>query len=319
MAITRARTLERRASRYLRMRDLELLTELAHSGSMAKAAQALSISQPSVSKAIADLEASLGVKLLDRGFAGARLTVYGEVLSRGAHLTLSELRQCLRDIDALADPEAGELRIGAPDAVTAGLVGAAVVNFTRRYPRAFVEVVTAGTTSGIFSELRERAVDLMVGRIPRDTAAADLAIEVLLMSRYFVVCGAQSRWARLRKIDLADLRDAPWTIPTPVEVQRQLRQLFESHGLEPPRARVVTDSLSLRRELLASGDYLTLLATPAVNAFDNFAVKRLPIEHSILDTATAVVTLRHRTVSPAVARFIEILRPVAAALERKFR
>lgn len=192
MAIAQQRASERRASRYFRMRDLELLTALSHSGSMAKAAQEVSISQPAVSKAIADLEASLGVKLLDRNFAGARLTVYGEVLSRSAHLTLNELRQCLRDLDALADPEAGEVRIGAPEPVTAGLVGGAIVNFTQRYPRAFIQVVSASTSSGRFTELRNRAVDLMVGRIPRGIAGNDVAAEVLFTERRFVVCGTQS-------------------------------------------------------------------------------------------------------------------------------
>jgi DNA-binding transcriptional LysR family regulator len=321
MAIAGARGPERRASRYFRMRDLELLNALAHSSSMAKAAQMLSISQPAVSKAIADLEGSLGVKLLDRGFAGARLTVYGEVLSRSAHLTLNELRQCLRDIDALADPEAGEVRIGAPEPVTAGLVSAAVVNFTRRYPRAFVEIVNAHTSQGTFSELRERKADLLVGRIPRDVAADDLAIEMLFTEHRFVVCGARSRWARLRKIGLAELRDGPWVVATPGEAQTELRQAFESYGLEPPRARVVSNSLQLRRSLLASGDYLTLLTMPSINAFesDHFVLKRLPIELPMLDSPFAIVTLRHRTLSPVVGRFIECLRPVAASLERKFR
>lgn len=321
MAITRVRALERRASRYFRVRDLELLTALEHSGSMAKAAQALSISQPSVSKAIADLEASLGVKLLDRSFAGARLTVYGEVLSRSAHLTLNELRQCLRDIDALADPEAGEVRIGAPELVTAGLVSAAVVNFTRRYPRAFVEIITSSTERGTFTELRERAVDLMVGRIPRNLAADDLAAEVLFTERRFVVCGMQSHWARRRKIGLADLREAPWVVATPGEARAELRQAFESCGLEPPRPRVVASSQQLRGSLLASGDYVTLLTMVAVNAYESedFVLKRFPIELSMLDSPFAIVTLRHRTLSPLVGRFIECLRPVAASLERKFR
>lgn len=320
MAITTQRVSERRASRYFRMRDLELLTALSRCGSMAKAAQELSISQPAVSKAIADLEASLGVKLLERDFAGARLTVYGEVLSRSAHLTLNELGQCLRDLNALADPELGEVRIGAPEPVTAGLVGAAVVNFTRRYPRAFVEVISASTSTGIFTKLRERAVDLMVGRIPKDLAADDLAVEVLFTERRFVVCGASSRWARQRKIELAQLTEAPWVVSTHGEAQTELRIVFENNALEVPRARVIANSPQLRQRLLGSGDYLTLLTTPSINALesDHFRLKRLSIDLSVLNSPLAIVTLRHRVLSPVVGRFIECLRPVAAALERKF-
>ena len=314
-------TAERRASRYFRMRDLEFLTALAQTGSMAKAAQALAISQPAVSKAIADLEAALGVKLLDRSFSGTTLTLYGEVLTRSAHLTLNELQQCLRDIAALADPEAGEVRIGAPEPVTAGVLSGAVVNFSQRYPRTLIRVVAAPTSTGLFSELRERAVDVMVGRIPEKLAADDLAVEVLFTERRFIVCGAKSRWARSRKITLSELRDAAWIVATPGEAEAELRTVFESHGEDAPPAHVIANSPQLRQKLLASGDYLTLLTTPSIVAFesDHFALKRLPIDISVLDAPFAVVTLRHRTLSPVVGRFIECLRPVAAALERKFR
>src|SRR5262245_51681585 len=61
---------ERRLSRYLTLRDLHVLMTVAKCGSMGRAAVQLAVSQPAVSKAIADMERSLGVPLLDRSPRG---------------------------------------------------------------------------------------------------------------------------------------------------------------------------------------------------------------------------------------------------------
>jgi DNA-binding transcriptional LysR family regulator len=316
-----ARPRERRASRYFRMRDLELLSALARQASMAKAARELAISQPAVSKAIADLEAALGVKLLDRGFGGVQMTRYGEVVARSADATLSELRQCLRDLDGLADPEAGEVRIGAAEAVSAGFLADAVLAFTRARPRAFVEIVAARTVIGNYPELRDKRVDLMVGRVPRDLASEEIAVEVLFTERRFVVGAASSRWARRRTVALAELREAPWVVATPGEAEGELGAAFQSCGVAPPRARVIALSPQLRRKLLASGEYLALLTMPAIQAFidEDAGLKLLPIDLSILDSPFAIFTLRNRSLSPVVEGFIASLRPAAAALERRYR
>ncbi|HKT20385.1 MAG TPA: LysR family transcriptional regulator [Stellaceae bacterium] len=316
-----ARPRERRASRYFRMRDLELLSALARHASMAKAARELAISQPAVSKAAADLEAALGVKLLDRGFGGVQMTPYGELVARSADTTLSELRQCLRDLDGLADPEAGEVRIGAPEAVSAGFLADAVMAFTQAHPRAFVEIVAARTVVGDYRELRDKRVDLMVGRVPGNFASEEIAVDMLFTERRFVVGATCSRWARRRAVALADLREAPWVVATPGEAEAELGAAFQSCGIEPPRARVIAQSPQLRRKLLVSGEYLALLSIPAIQAFidEDAALKLLPIDLSLLDSPFAVFTLRNRSLSPVVENFIASLRPAAAALERRYR
>jgi molybdate transport repressor ModE-like protein len=69
-----------RIGRRLKLNDLHILMIVAESGSMGKAAKTLGISQPSVSKAISDIEHTIGVRLLDRSADGAALTVYGQAL-----------------------------------------------------------------------------------------------------------------------------------------------------------------------------------------------------------------------------------------------
>jgi DNA-binding transcriptional LysR family regulator len=71
---------DERIGRHLKLRDLHILTEVIHLGSMAKAAARLAISQPAVSKAIADIERTVGLRLLDRFPLGAEPTMYGSRL-----------------------------------------------------------------------------------------------------------------------------------------------------------------------------------------------------------------------------------------------
>ena len=104
-------------------------------GSMGKAAERLALSQPSVSKAIANIEHTIGVPLLDRTPQGVEITAYGLALLRRGSQAFGELKQGIKDIEFLADPTAGEVRVGCPEAFASGLLTKVLENFPRQYPR----------------------------------------------------------------------------------------------------------------------------------------------------------------------------------------
>src|SRR6266436_1765775 len=122
-------------SRRLKLRHLNALTAVAQWGNMAKAAEHLAISQPAVSKAIADLENILGVRLLDRRPQGVELTLYGRALLKRSIAIFNDLRTSLNELAFLEDPTAGELRIGTTEPMAAGLTGAIVDRLSRQYPK----------------------------------------------------------------------------------------------------------------------------------------------------------------------------------------
>src|SRR3954465_9159171 len=95
---------EQRISRELKLRDLHVLMTVARAGSMGKAASQLSVSQPAISKAIADMEAALGVKLLDRNPRGVVLTVYARALLDRGLVVFDELKQAVEHVNFLANP-----------------------------------------------------------------------------------------------------------------------------------------------------------------------------------------------------------------------
>jgi DNA-binding transcriptional LysR family regulator len=302
--------LEDHIGRRLKLRQLYILSTVVQWGSMAKAAARLAMSQPAVSEAVASLEAALEVRLLDRGPRGIEPTIYAQALLKRGTIVFDELRQGVRDIEYLADPATGEVRIGCPESLAAGFVPAMIDTFSRRYPRVIFEVVDAGTSGLEFRELRERRVDLILGRISRSFADDEIEVETLFDDRLFVVASAESQWARRRKIAPAELLEEAWILAPANNLVRLLfAEAFRGLGLEPPRAKVTSNSMNVRMHLLASGRFLTFIAASLLrhNA-KRWSLKALPVDLGIQQLPVAVATLRNRTLSPAVQLFIAHLR-----------
>ena len=307
---------ESRIGRRLRLRDLHILSAVAQWGSMAKAASHLAMSQPAVSEAIASLEAALGVRLLDRTPHGVEPTLYASALLKRGLVVFDELRQGIKEIEFLADPTAGEVRIGCPESLAAGFLPEMIDQFSRKYPRVLVHVASAPMATHEFRELRERTVDLSLGRILKPLADDEIDAEVLFQDEYFVVAGSRSPWARRRKVALADLLDEPWAFPPPNNVFASLMaQAFTAHGLELPRAAVTSYSAAIRTRLVATGRFLTIMAGSLLrhNA-ERWDLKALPIALDALNIPVAIFKLKHRTVSPVVEKFIEHLRAAAKSM-----
>src|SRR6185503_16540366 len=119
---------DRVASR-LKLRDLRLLDTVVRWGSMAKAASQLNLSQPAVSKAVAEMEHVLGVRLIDRGRHGVEPTPHGTALLKRGIAIYDELRQGVADIERLSAPGTGEVRIAASEPIAAGLLTMLISQF----------------------------------------------------------------------------------------------------------------------------------------------------------------------------------------------
>jgi len=306
---------ESRIGRRLKLRDLHVLFAVMHWGSMAKAAKHLAMSQPAVSKVIADLEDVLRVRLLDRSSRGIEPTIYAHALLKRGQVVFDELRQGIRDIEFLADPTAGEVRIASTETFASGLLPAAIDRLSRRYPHIIVHVIQASTATLEFRELRERKVDLVLARKPADFAADDLDIEILFNDSHRVVVGARSHWARRRKVALAELMNESWILPPNQVVSALIAEAFKAQGLEVPRGRVSAASFPLRNRLLATGRFISVLADSVLryNA-KQWSLKALPIDLRAEPRPIAIVTLKHRTVSPVVQLFVEHLRAAAKTM-----
>jgi DNA-binding transcriptional LysR family regulator len=309
---------DNRIGQRIKLRDLHILSVVVRWGSMAKAAMHLATSQSVVSEAIANLEAALRVRLLDRNPRGIEPTIYATTLLKRGHVIFDELREGIKDIESLADSTTGEVRLACPEFLAAGLIPDAIDGFTRLYPEIVCRVVDLDSTTLEYRQLHERSVDLIVARIPYAFADDDLNIEHLCDDSHFVVAGAKSPWVNRRNVTLADLVDEPWIVPASLVVNEVLQEAFEAQGLKIPAEKVITSFILMRNHLLATGRFLTVLPESVLryNA-KQWALRALPIKLRTKSRPIAIITLKNRTISPVVQLFIEHLRTVAKAFSRR--
>ncbi len=307
---------EHRVGRRVKLRDLHILLTVVQWGTMAKAASHLGMSQPSVSQAIAHLEDALRVRLLDRNPRGIEATIYARTLLKRANVVFDELQQGIRDIEFLANPTAGNVRIGCPESLAAGFVPAVVDRLSRRYPKVAVHLVAAQPGEQEFRELRERTVDVLLGRLFKPVTDDEIDTEVLCEDEFFVVAGAGTPWARRRKLALAQQMNEPWILfPANSLSGKYIEAGFQAHGLQLPKQHLTSFSMQLRFHLLAGGRFLTVLHHSVLrfNA-ERWSLKALPIDLLIRPMPIAIFSLKNRTLSPVVQLFVEHAREVARSM-----
>ena len=311
---------EARIGRRLRLRDLHVFFTTVQRGSMAKAAATLGVSQPAVSKVIAELEHTLGIRLLDRSARGVEPTIYGRALLTRGNAAFDELRQSVRDIEFLADPTVGEVRIGCQETIAAAILPSVIHRFSQAYPRVLLHVEQLGSLAAESSALRQRTIDvgIFLPVKPHDETllADDLNVEVLFHEQLVVVAGRQSHWARRRKIDLAELVDEPWVLTESDTLSHQrVAAAFAARGLGLPKTILLTLSTHLRTNLAASGHYIATIANSTLRVHgDRFSLKALPVDFPAHPWPALLVTLKNRTLSPVVGRFIQHVRDATRRL-----
>ena len=308
---------EARIGRRLRLRDLHILMAVVETGSMAKAALKLSVSQPAVSRAIADMEYVLGVRLLERSTRGVEPTRYGEALVRRSGAVFNELSQGVKEIEFLADPTAGELRIGAADPIAAAIVAPIMNRLSQDHKRIAFHVVT-GDLGTLLRELAGRNVELAMSRWYEGALLDGMDLEILFHDPYAVAAGARSPWVRRRKIKLSELLAEPWVLPPYDTFQgQQIAAAFRATGVEPPRPTLSTLSLNLRNTLLATGRFLTILPSFTLElAGKDSPLRALPVELNETRRPIAIVKLKNRSFSPLAELFVAKVHEITKTLSR---
>jgi DNA-binding transcriptional LysR family regulator len=298
-----------RIERRLKLQDLRTLISVVQAGSMHKAAERLAMSQPAVSRAIADLERAVGVRLLDRTPQGIEPTQYGRALIKRGVVMFDELRQGVRDIETLSDPSTGELRLGCSEVMASGPVAAVIEKLTRQHPRLMFHVLT-GATATLYRALTERNVELVIGRVAEGVAEGHMDVGRLFDDAVIVAAGAQNPWARRREIELAELMNEPWTLPPfDSEMGAIVLEAFRTCGLAPPQTTVIAGSTNMRNNLAGAGRFLTVMPEFALRLPGKFSsLKALPVELPNSRRTIRIVSVKSRSLSPLAELFIENMR-----------
>src|SRR5262249_26949353 len=152
-----------RIGRRMKLHDLHVLIAVVEAGSMNKAAALLNTGQSAISRTIADLEQTVGVRLVNRSPRGVEPTEYGRALLDGGTAVFDDLRRAMKTIEFLADPTAGEVRIGSSALLAGSFVSALVDRLSQRHPRIVFHLLT-GHVEAPHRPLSGRNVHLLIPR-----------------------------------------------------------------------------------------------------------------------------------------------------------
>jgi DNA-binding transcriptional LysR family regulator len=304
-----------RIGRRIKLRDLHILLAVTQFGSMGRASSELGVSQPVISKAIADLEHALRIKLLDRSPQGVEPTMYGRALIRCGMAVFDDLRRGVKEVEFLSDPTAGELRIGCTEPLAAGLISAVIGSLSQKYPRAEFHVVPGDTLSLQNRELRQRNIELAIVPTTGLVPERDISIEIIFDDFHVIMAGNESKWVRRRKIKLTDLLNETWILPPPNTTSGDyVAETFRHAGFEPPRAHVVSFSIPLHQHMLATGRFVTSLPRSLLQFARHLPLTKLSVDMPALARPVGIMALTNRALSPLAQLFVDQVRVETKAL-----
>ncbi|MEO8244057.1 MAG: LysR substrate-binding domain-containing protein, partial [bacterium] len=247
-----------------KLRHIRLFLQIADSGNVSAAAKVAGLTQPAVSKSLSDLESLLGGALFLRLGRRLVLTEEGQRFARHARDAMASLDAAAR---VMAVEEASTLSVGLLPTVSARFFPRVVSRYLQAPARDFGPGVTLAIETGshpvLLRKLRERHVDLMIGRMPEASEMEGLDFELLYEEPIIAVVRAGNPFVRLPLSDL--LRRVPVALPTrDAIIRRKVDDFLAALGLQGLRAAVETSTLALGRGLLLASDAVWFISAGVV-------------------------------------------------------
>lgn len=300
----------------LKLRHLQLLVALDQFRHLGRAAEFLSLTQPAVSKTLAEIERLFGLALFTRSTRGTEPTDYGQTVVRFARAVLAEYDRTQDDIAAIASGAAGRVSVGAMVVAMPELLTGAVARLKAQSSQTRV-VIEEGDLTRLLPRLRVGELDLIVGRLEPGYAAPDLRTEVLRVDEPMVIAcrpdHALTRCGADGAPDWDALAAAPWVVPPAWASSRvKLNQLFYRHGRHPPTDLIESASFLVTLTFLRERGALVFVARGVAQALEREGLAvALPVAVPIELPPVGIITLAGRELTPASGQMVACLRAVA--------
>jgi len=292
---------------------LRHLAAVADGGSFARAATAVGISQPAISKSIRALEDAVGMRLFERGRAGARLTRHGELLLDHARTILAEYSLAAAELRALGKAdEQQQVAVGVSLSLAQSLLPRAIARFRRRWPEATLSV-DVGLSPPLLDGLLTGDLDLVLSA-PEDGVKIDERLNrtYLLEERDALVVGATHPLLRQDEVTIAHLLDYPWIVPRRTGRLDRIHAVFARQRLPPPTHILRSESGDLARGLLQEEPFICLMGEGVLRS--DIVSGKLAIlpDLGFTSSRSAFLFTRRSTRSGTTARNLStVLRDVA--------
>ncbi len=298
-------------TRRLRMQHLQLLINLAETGSVSEAARVSFSTQPALSKWLKELEDDVGSPLFERHARGMKPTDQGLMLLGHARRVLSEMDRAQLNLAAMKDGSSYRVAIGTSPASAPNLVPAAIMQFLSLHPKAQIEL-QEGTMNNLLDRLELGQLDLVVGRLDNYAPRASLHSERLYDEAMRIICRPDHPLTTHPGLTWKELYDFDWIVwPMGTPIRSKLDMALTNAGQRPLPYRVESSSLVGNLWLL---QYSDMLAIASDRLADHFTQRKLvvPLDFELNATGSLGMCWRDEPhLDPCLPNLLTSLRYVA--------
>lgn len=301
------------ASDRIKLRHLHSLVAIAEHGTLVRAAAALSLTQPAVSKTAAELENIVGVRLFERTPRGVQLTAAGRVLVRYAGSSLRTIREGLDHIARSGGVEAPAIIIGALPNVAASVLPQALLRFNEGGLQARVTVRT-GSNAQLIAALRQGQLDLVVGRLAEPADMQGLSFEQLYTEVLVFVVRPGHPLSRRRRLDPAALQEHWLVMPDAgTRVREAADRFFLASGGALPERLIETIDVSFGRSYVQLADAVWCVPLGAIeNDIHENTLVRLALDTQLTEGPVGLTLRSDKLPSEQLVRLLDEIRTGAS-------
>lgn len=295
----------------MELRQLRHFIAVAQCGTFSKASAQLNLTQPALTRSVQTLEETLGASLFERQPRGVSLTQQGQTLLRHAHLMVNQVVAAREEVHALENGIAGRLEIGLAPIFSTSIIDQVIAELTQEFPGLRFRV-TSALLSSLMKGLEEGSLDVVLSNIPAGQMPSDIHHHVLFDIRSYILAGRKHSLAQAKSLTLADLQTAQWAVVTQPSGGDALLRLSLEDGFDLNAPTLETNSLSLLRTLVLSGQFLSALPEHWLKQeLEAGDIVRLPVENTPIVRPAGVMMRKDPSRSASVALFVEKARKYA--------
>ena len=304
--------LERWIARKFRLRHIELIAELHDSRSILKASRRLNLTQPTVTKALQDVEATLAVPLFKRSNRGLEPTAYGDIFVRHAKIVLAQLRHAAEEIESLRAGYSGKVTVGTLLAASASILPDAVALLKKDRPGVAISIVV-GTYDVLLPSLLVGDLDMVLGRMPEQGRSRALVYEDFYAEPICLVVRRGHPLTRKRRLGLRELVNEAWLLPLPeTTLRRQIERAFLDADAPLPRNVIESVSILTNRVLLRKSDCIGVMPYHvALDDVEHELLAILPVKLKSIESPVGAILRAPGQLAPAASALLECLRVAA--------
>ena len=287
------------------LRQMQAFAEVARLGSFTKAAAELHLTQSATSALVKELEAKLGLLLLDRTTRSVVLTRAGEEFRGRAERILTDVANAVADSRDLADKRRGQVTIAASPLASATFLPGAIAAFTSIHPYVSVELHDM-LTDGIIEQVRNGIAELGIGTFQKSGTEGELV--TLFEDHLGVVMSVTHPLAGKRRLRWKDVADQPRIALSQSSAFRPLvDNAFASLGIVPARPRFEVGYMGTAVALVEAGLGISILPERAASLARSKTTCWRPLGHPAVTHPSTLITRAGRSLSPGARAFAEFL------------